>query len=191
MPVDERYHELNHRAAEAIHAAEQAGKELVDYFSNRPNPRVDIRNTPLVQRMETDFSAVLDGLSHSDPRVRIVALDTVRLIWDNSKSAAAIIRQIALSDPDREVQLIAISNLPNFQEYDEYNAELYRDLAELAISSDDVLIRHSVYLDLCQMSKLYDMGILGVKYVAYPLVFDEELVRQFLSVEVATKPHTL
>ncbi len=71
--------------------------------------------------------------------------------------------------------------------------EYLRDLANLAMSTDDVSIRHTVYLKLCLLSGFCDHATLvltiGLKNYINPIIYNEDLVRQFAAdsdTEVAT-----
>ncbi len=181
MPLDSRYYELNARAAEALRASEAAAVALFDYFRDRVAPASEVQDQSLADRIRTQRSVALDGLKHPDASVRLYALLTLDSVWSSPPPAAADVRRMALTDSDREVQLTALANLAAYQSPSEYDDAFYRSLAELATASDDVMLRHSVYLNLCKLTGLYDIGVFAVKYRVYPLVYDEGLVESFLT----------
>lgn len=181
MSLDPRYYELNARAAETLRASEAAAVALFDYFRDRVAPASEVKDQNLAERIRTKRRVALDCLGHPDASVRLHALLTLGSVWSSPATAAAAVRRMALADSDREVQLTALAHLAAYQSPYEYDGGFYQALAELATASYDVMLRHSVYLNLCKLAGLYDLGVFAVKYVAYPLVYDEGLVESFLT----------
>ncbi len=179
MRNNPEYLELNRRLSSALRESEAVAKELFDFRCKRNIEKGEVNDDPLVLRMDRDLSAVLEGLQSHDPRIREESLSKIGKPWKYPASAAPFIREMALHEPDLEVQLFAIYRVVDFKDQFLQDSELLRELARLAQSTDDVTTRHSIYLVLCQVHSLYDIRVFGLKYVLNPLVYDEGIVAQY------------
>ncbi len=168
----------------ALRDVDAVAEELADYWRTKTSLLADFQGNPQVEMMKTDDDALLKGLLSDDASVRCVALLVISTgAGDPLQKAVPVIRMMALNDLDREVQLRALDTLTVYESNMTNKREYLRDLANLAISTDDVSIRHTVYLKLCHLSEFCDHAtlvlIFGLKNYANPIIYNEDLVRQF------------
>ncbi|GIW85602.1 MAG: hypothetical protein KatS3mg107_1262 [Gemmataceae bacterium] len=178
MPLDNRYWEINDKLLKSINLTEQLAEKLDEYWCKRPDPFEVVGDNPLVCRMKSDISSALEGLIHPDAWVRLAALHTLGEVWNSPRQAAPIVRRLALTDPDREVQLTALGHILNY--VPEYDDDLCRSLAEIALNSDDVMLRNMIYFKLRFYIFREESYIFSVKYIRLPILFDEEFVKNIL-----------
>lgn len=179
MRNNPEYLELNRRLGSALRESEAVAKELFDFRCKLNIEKGEVTDDPLVLRMDRDLSAVLEGLQSHDPRIRTKSLEKTGEPWKYPASAAPFIREVALHDPDLEVQLFAIAILLHYKVHFTFDSDLVRQLALLAQSSDDAALRHTIYLMLCQIHDLYDIWVFGLKYTLNPIIYDESVIEHY------------
>ncbi len=93
MRNNPEYLELNRRLSSALRESEAVAQELFDFRCKRNIEKGEVTDDPLVLRMDSDLSAVMDGLQSHDPRIRIMSLDKIGEHWKYPAVAAPFIRE--------------------------------------------------------------------------------------------------
>lgn len=181
MTYDSRYTALNRKIADGLRQAEASALALLDYYQVSYAAAEAFTNHTLILQMDRSELDVRNALQSDVPEIRLLAIQKLDERWNRNESVIAVVRDIAMSDSDIAVQILAVSTLQKFADHLTEDSALFRSLAESALASDDVTLRHSIYLCLCKLSGIRDTYAFGIKYVAYPLIFDEYFVEGFLT----------
>ncbi len=181
MIYDSEYTALNRKIADALRQAEESALTLIDYYQRCYSPAEAFLNHTLILQMNRSEADMRNALQSDVPEIRLLAIQKLDDRWNRNESVFAVVRNIAMADTDIAVQILAVTILQNFANHSTYDSTLFRSLAESALASDDVTLRHSVYLCLCKLSGIYDTYAFGVKYTVYPLIFDESFVEGFVT----------
>jgi hypothetical protein len=181
MIYDSRYTALNRKIADGLRQAEASALALLDYYQECYAASEVFSSHTLILQMNRSEVDMRNALQSDVPEIRLLAIQNLDERWNRNESVIAVVRNIAMSDSDIAVQILAVTKLPSFAGHLTDDATLFRSLAETALASDDVTLRHSIYLCLCKLSGIRDTYAFGIKYVAYPLIFDEDFVEGFLT----------